>query len=125
MTRRSIHALTAVLILAFGAGAASAQFNFPKLPKVKKTAETQPTTATPADTSDAQPARTSSRSQAPSGNPIAYSAVGDTPMVAKDSIVVNAFTLSSYKGSFKTWSWVPRMKFRVNGPIESGSQLYA
>jgi hypothetical protein len=53
------------------------------------------------------------------------SAAQDQPTIAKDSVQVNAFTLSSYKGDFKIFSWVPRMQFRVNGPIASGSQLYA
>ena len=48
----------------------------------------------------------------------------DQPTIAKDSVQVEAFTLSSYKGDFKTWSWVPKTQFRVNGPIASGSQLY-
>jgi hypothetical protein len=49
----------------------------------------------------------------------------DEPTIAKDSVQINAFTLSSYKKNFKVFSWVPRMEFRVNGPIASGSQLYA
>ena len=53
------------------------------------------------------------------------SAAQDQPTIAKDSVQVTAFTLSSYKGSFKTFSWVPRLKLRVNGPIPSGSQIYA
>lgn len=48
----------------------------------------------------------------------------DQPTIAKDSVQVTAFTLSSYKGNFKIFSWVPRTQFRVNGPIPSGSQLY-
>ena len=48
----------------------------------------------------------------------------DQATIAKDSVQVEAFTLSSYKGDFKTWSWVPQTRFRVNGPIPSGSQLY-
>jgi hypothetical protein len=48
----------------------------------------------------------------------------DQPTIAKDSVQVTAFTLSSYKGDFKIFSWVPRTQFRVNGPIASGSQLY-
>jgi len=53
------------------------------------------------------------------------SAAQDQPTIAKDSVQVNAFTLSSYKKNFKVFSWVPKMEFRVNGPIASGSQLYA
>jgi len=48
----------------------------------------------------------------------------DQPTIAKDSVQVTAFTLSSYKGDFKVFSWVPRLNLRVNGPIASGSQLY-
>jgi hypothetical protein len=53
-----------------------------------------------------------------------YIAAQDQPTIQKDSVQVEAFTLSSYKGDFKTWSWVPQTQFRVNGPIPSGSQLY-
>jgi hypothetical protein len=52
------------------------------------------------------------------------SAAQDQATIQKDSVHVMAFTLSSYKGDFKTWSWVPKTEFRVNGPIPSGSQLY-
>ena len=49
----------------------------------------------------------------------------DQPTIAKDSVQVTAFTLSSYKKDFKVFSWVPRLQLRVNGPIASGSQIYA
>lgn len=58
-------------------------------------------------------------------SPTARTAAQDQPTIAKDSVQVNAFTLSSYKKNFKVFSWVPKMEFRVNGPIASGSQLYA
>src|SRR5262245_44563567 len=48
----------------------------------------------------------------------------DQPTIAKDSIQITAFTFNVYKGNYDVWSWVPQMKFRVNGPITSGSQLY-
>jgi hypothetical protein len=48
----------------------------------------------------------------------------DQPTIAKDSIQITAFTVNSYKGNFDVWSWVPAIKFRVNGPIASGSQLH-
>src|ERR1051325_6676232 len=48
----------------------------------------------------------------------------DQPTIAKDSIQITAFTFNVYKGNYDVWSWVPIMKFRVNGPIASGSQLY-
>jgi hypothetical protein len=53
-----------------------------------------------------------------------FNAGQDQPTLAKDSLQVTAWTNSSYKGNFDVWSWVPQMKFRVNGPIPSGSQLY-
>src|SRR5207249_9063028 len=49
----------------------------------------------------------------------------DQATIAKDSVQVTAFTLSSYKKDFKVFSWVPRLQLRVNGPIASGSQIYA
>jgi hypothetical protein len=48
----------------------------------------------------------------------------DGPTIAKDSIQITAFTFNVYKGNYDQWSWAPRMQFRVNGPIASGSQLY-
>jgi hypothetical protein len=47
------------------------------------------------------------------------------PTIAKDSVQVTAFTFNVYKGSYDMWSWVPRLEFRVNGPVPSGGQLYA
>jgi hypothetical protein len=44
--------------------------------------------------------------------------------VAKDSIQVKAWTNNSYRNNNAVWSWVPDIKFLVNGPIASGSQLY-
>jgi hypothetical protein len=50
------------------------------------------------------------------------SATQDQPTIAKDSIQIRAFTFNVYKGNYDVWSWVPEMKFRVNGPIASGSR---
>ena len=108
------------------AGIATAQFTIPKIPKIKKTTDTQPNSNTKVENDNTKSPKTNdAKPQSASGNPIANTAIGDSPVVAKDSLIVNAFTLSSYKGNFKIWSWVPKMEFRVNGPIESGAQLYA
>jgi hypothetical protein len=48
----------------------------------------------------------------------------DQPTIAKDSVQVTAFTFNVYRKNYDTWSWVPRIQYRVNGPIASGSQLY-
>jgi hypothetical protein len=58
-------------------------------------------------------------------HPTASTAINqDQPTIAKDSIQITAFMFNVYKGNYDTWSWVPRMQYRVNGPIPSGSQLY-
>jgi len=51
-------------------------------------------------------------------------AQSDQPTIAKDSVQVTAFTLNVYKGNYDNWSWIPKIQFRTNGPIASGSQLY-
>ena len=51
-------------------------------------------------------------------------AQADQPTLQYDSLQVIAFTNNSYKGNYDVWSWVPQLKFKVNGPIPSGSQLY-
>ena len=48
----------------------------------------------------------------------------DQPTIIKDSVVLWAYQIQSYRGDFNTWAWVPRIEFRVNGPIPSGGQLY-
>src|ERR1700752_2330719 len=48
----------------------------------------------------------------------------DPQTIVKDSIQIRAFTFNVYKVNYDVWSWAPEMKFRVNGPIASGSQLY-
>jgi len=48
----------------------------------------------------------------------------DLPTIAKDSVQVTAFTFNVYHKDYDTWSWVPRIQYRVNGPISGGRQLY-
>src|SRR5215467_14097500 len=49
------------------------------------------------------------------------------PLIAKDSIQVTLRTHHDYyrngQRDESTWSWTPRIKYRVNGPLASGSQL--
>jgi hypothetical protein len=58
-------------------------------------------------------------------NSLNHAFAQDQPTIKKDSIQVTAWTVNSYKGNYDVWSWLPRLEFRVNGPIASGSQLYA
>lgn len=46
------------------------------------------------------------------------------PTIVKDSIEAQANTLTSYRKNFDIWSWVPMIKFEVNGPVASGDQLF-
>lgn len=48
----------------------------------------------------------------------------DQPTIMKDTLQVTAFTFNEYKKNYDFWSWVPVTKFRVNGPIPSGGQLF-
>jgi hypothetical protein len=110
---------------------ASAQL--PRLPRIPKpnqpkpqpspTPGAQPTTTA----TEAQPARTESRSETKPAAAAATAAATtgeDAPTVARDSIQLTAFTHSVYRGNYDNWSWVPKIEYRVNGPIASGSQLY-
>ncbi len=54
----------------------------------------------------------------------AQSKDSDPPTIAKDSIQVRAFTFSVYRKNYDIWSWVPDMKYTVNGPVASGSRMY-
>src|SRR2546421_1542258 len=49
----------------------------------------------------------------------------DAPTVVKDQLNITAFTVNSYQGKYDMWSWLPKIAVRVNGPIPSGSQLWA
>lgn len=48
----------------------------------------------------------------------------DQPTIMKDWVQLTAFTVSHQKGNYDIWTWLPKIDFRVNGPIESGGQLY-
>ena len=51
-------------------------------------------------------------------------ATQEQPTIAKDSLQITAFTFNVYKKNYDVWSWLPQIKYRVNGPIPSGGQLY-
>lgn len=48
----------------------------------------------------------------------------DLPTIMKDRVQMTAYTVNNQKGNYDIWTWLPRIEFRVNGPIESGAQLY-
>jgi hypothetical protein len=113
----SVFLLLTLLIVGLSAQerrAASAQLpsKIPDIPRVKKP--------------KAEPLPKAGGESAPAAAPTAgTSAAGEgQPTVAKDSIQVKAWTNNSYRQNYDVWSWVPSVKFLVNGPIASGSQLY-
>ncbi|MGD9562937.1 MAG: hypothetical protein AB7F88_12945 [Pyrinomonadaceae bacterium] len=111
MKKNSILLSVLQIILLSGVPASVAQFPL-KLPKLKIE---KPKTEGPSPAG--QPAaRSDSRATAAESN--------EQPTIAKDSVQARAFTLSSYRNNNAVWSWVPKIEYRVNGPIASGSQLY-
>jgi hypothetical protein len=126
MRRSSLPALLAFFVVALlTLQTASAQF--PRIPRIPKPQPKPTPTTTAQPTPDAQPAPSqpgTRNEKTPAASPANESAGQDRPTVAKDSIQLTAFTHNSYKGNYDTWSWVPLITYRVNGPIPSGGQLY-
>jgi hypothetical protein len=125
MEKKSI--LVAALSTIFGVtiSAAAAQFpiNIPKI-KVEKPRIEQPTPDKPS-TADGDATRSAAgRSGTRGTGRPAISGVNDQPTIGKDSIQIRAFTFSVYRNNYDVWSWVPDIKYSVNGPIASGSRLY-
>lgn len=127
MRKSPLYVFTLLIVAAFAVDFAPAQI--PGLPRVPRPNRPQPTPTpaarpAPAETAPAAQPQPEARSTAAPA-PAAASSGADQPTLQKDTLQVNAWTNNSYKGNYDVWSWVPRMQFRVNGPIPSGSQLYA
>ena len=129
MRRSSLTTLAFLIVAVFSFQTASAQF--PKIPKIPKPKSQPATTADPqpakTPTQPAQPAQPEARSEttpAPSSSSATTAGAQGGPTIAKDSVQLTAFTFSSYKGNYDTFSWAPLITYRVNGPIPSGGQLY-
>jgi hypothetical protein len=117
MRKISFHAFAFLLFAAFGLQAASAQL--PKIPRIPKPNQPQPTpTQAPADetrpSTQPQPAAPGATAQAPAGG----------PAIIKTRVQFRSNTISSYKGDYNVWSWLPRVAFRTNGPLPSGAHYY-
>src|SRR5438477_8737786 len=122
MRKRSL--IMFAFMFLFGVQTASAQLpiKIPKIPKPK--AQPTPTeSGQPTSNNDTQPAKAQPESR---NDPKPATAANgeDQPTIAKDSVQVTAFTFSVYRKNYDMWSWVPKIAYRVNGPIASGSQLY-
>lgn len=111
MLRSTLLILAVCIVNLSGTHHAAAQFTIkiPKIPKAEKPNQTSSAKTEPAETEMSTPPKT----------------IGDgQPTIVKDSIQVRAFTFSEYRKNSGMWSWVPDIKYSVNGPLESGSQLY-
>jgi hypothetical protein len=113
-----------VAVCSFQTASAQITVKVPRIPK-RDQPKPQPTpTESAQPTNEAQPAQPQPESRNET-KPATAAGLEDQPTIAKDSIQVRAFTDNFYHKNFDTWSWVPQMEYRVNGPIASGSQLYA
>jgi hypothetical protein len=123
MRRLSLLSCAFLIFAVIGWQNASAQLPRIKLPKTSQP-KTQPSTTAGAQPTrkDAQPESRNETTPMAAGNSAANQ---DQPTIAKDSVQVTAFTNNVYHGNYDNWSWMPKIEFRVNGPIASGSQLYA
>lgn len=116
----------AIAVLVFAASSfqnASAQF--PKIPKISKPSQPKPT---PADTT--QPTATNSQPAQPQPeNRSATNPASSESAINRPSIQITLRTHQQYyrngQEDQETWSWTPRIVYRVNGPIPAGSQLSA
>ncbi len=122
MRRSSLHPLAFLIVALLTLQTASAQFpKLPKIPKVPKPQPTPTTTAEPQPSENTQSAPPENRNEAKP----APATQSDQPTIAKDSLQVTAFSDGfNQKKNLDTWTWLPVMDFRVNGPLGSGSQLY-
>src|SRR5262245_30872345 len=126
MKRTSLLTLVVLAFAIFNLQTAAAQFPKIKVPKVNQPT-TQPTPDATSRTSG--PPATGNNTQvapAPGDNPsTAVAATG--PAVNKPSIQVTLRTHQQYyrngQRDEETWSYTPRISYRVNGPIPAGSQL--
>jgi len=121
MKKFALLTVAALVFAVFSFQTASAQF--PKIPKIGKPSPPQPT---PTDT--AQPTSTNSqpaKSQPDSRDTKINASTG--PTINKPSIQITLRTHQQYyrngQEDQETWSWTPRIAYRVVGPISAGSQL--
>jgi hypothetical protein len=122
-------ALASAVIAGFCCQSAPAQLpgNL-KIPKVSKPKPTPAPAAQPAPAGETQPAvQPQPTTDAAGGSPSQpQSGMGSGSLaVLKNRVVVNARTVTSYKGDGSTYSWTPVIMFDTNGSTPSGAQYHA
>ncbi|MGI8733295.1 MAG: hypothetical protein ACR2LM_08340 [Pyrinomonadaceae bacterium] len=104
----------------------SASAQFPRVPKIPRPNQPKPQptpneTAQPASASETQPAsRPQPDTRGMTSAPTAATTQGQ-PAIIKTWIQVTANTISSYKGNFDIWSWLPQVAFSTTGRPPSGA----
>lgn len=130
ITRVLVAALIAAVTLVSSSPPATAQIpDIPDVPKISKKVKDRIKPEEPARSDEAKSAEKPDQGGGRPG--VAEQVVpddptggSDEPTVAKDFVHINAFCFTTYQKKDDVYSWVPRMEFRVNGPIESGSVLW-
>jgi len=121
MKKIFVVALAAVFVSVFAVRGGEAQFPKFKIPKINEPKPQATGTATVKPSGGTEAQRTRSDSTA------SESATGFGTSVNRPSIQINLRTHLQYyraaQADQDTWSWTPRIVYRVNGPITAGSQL--
>jgi hypothetical protein len=136
--RTKLLAAALLAIACLGPQAATAQLpGGIKIPRIPKREKKQPV-PTPAPTGAPQPAATeetrpiaqpsapaatATGAATPPAQPQAAVASGG-PSVLKHSVAAQAWRVTSYKGVYGTYSWVPSVMFNYEGAEPNGSQFY-
>jgi hypothetical protein len=118
MRKRLFVALIFLALAGFGFQTASAQWpdGLPRIPRPgkPKATPTPAESAPPATIVQPQPSAGSTTTQPQAGGPTVF----------KTRIQFRAWTINSYKGESAVWSWIPLVRFNVNGALPSGSHFY-
>lgn len=122
MRKRLFAAIVCLTISGFSISSSAQFIKLPKIPKPNQPKSAQPATQStqPSSTDEAQPA---SQPQPDTRNTTTQ-ATDAALRILKTRIQFRAYTISSYKGDFNIWSWLPRVAFRTNGPLPSGAHFY-
>ena len=124
MKKNSLLILAVLVFAVFSFQTASAQF--PKIPKIGKPSQPKPQ-PTPTDTAQPTPNANTQPAQPQPDSRNATTPAATGPTINKPSIQITLRTHQQYYRNGledqETWSWTPRIVYRVNGPISAGSQL--
>src|SRR5215831_15509074 len=126
MKRIFLLTLVVLAFATFNLQTAAAQFPKIKVPKVNQpTTQPTPDGATPTSVQPATGNSTQPAQPAVGGSGSATATTG--PAINKPSVQITLRTHQQYyrngQRDEETWSWTPRISYRVNGPVAAGSQL--